>query len=444
MASTLIYNARLAGEQAAGAWVLVEGQTIAAAGHGALPPQASDALMVDARGALLMPGVIDCHVHFREPGMTLKADMAGESRAALAGGVTSIIDMPNTKPPTTTVEAWQHKMDLAREKCLTNYAFFIGATSDNAEEMRRADPARVPGVKLFMGSSTGNMLVDDDKALERIFMQSFGILAVHAEDQAIIDANSAAARARHPEGEVPVSEHTAIRSDKACYSASRKAAMMADALGRRLHICHLTTALELGLLSRQPLGSKRITSEVSPHHLMWCDEDYAAKGARIKMNPSVKTARDRDRLRQALADGLIDMVATDHAPHLLSDKQGDAFTAASGAPLVQFSLPIVLTIMGEEVALRAMCANPAKVYGIVRRGEIKPGYYADLALVRKVEPYAISDADVVSKCGWTPAAGFEASYRVEKTWVNGSLAYDQGRFSPEPASMPLEFITHPS
>lgn len=435
----LIVNARLAGEDRADAWVLVDGPFIRACGHGQVAADVQDGEILDACGALLMPGAIDCHVHMREPGLTAKADMASESHAALAGGVTSVIDMPNTKPQTTTIEAWQQKMDLAASKCMANYAFFIGATSDNMDQLLDADYTRVPGVKLFMGSSTGNMLLDSDEALTALFAKVPAIVAVHAEDQAIIDANTIAARMKYAAGRVPLEMHSLIRSDEACMSASMRAVDLALKHLHRLHICHLSTALELQLLESGALEHKLITSEVSPHHLLWCADDYATRGARIKMNPAVKSAADRAALRQALADGLIDIVATDHAPHLLSDKEGDALTAASGAPLVQFSLPIMLTLMGEEVTQRAMCANPVTLYGIDRRGRIAPGYYADLVLLRSIAPTAITDADVVGKCGWTPAAGMEVTYRVERTFVNGWIAYDNGYFTGELFSMPLKF-----
>lgn len=435
----LIYNARTAGDARADFWALVDGDKIAATGRGE-HPQPEGAEKTDARGALLLPGVIDCHVHFRDPGLTHKADMLSESMAAVAGGVTSVMDMPNTKPATVTLEAWRDKCAIARDKCLCNYAFFIGATADNIDQLKEADYARIPGVKLFMGSSTGNMLVDDSSAISRIFAEVPAIVAVHAEDQCVIDAAAQKAKRMYPEGNVPVRLHSMIRGQEACYRATARAVDLARKYGHRLHICHLTTDSELLMLQDGPLADKLVTSEVSPHHLLWCSDDYGRQGARIKMNPAVKTAYDRDSLLRALERGLIDMVATDHAPHLLQEKEGDAFTAVSGAPMVQFSLPAMLSLTSEEVVRRSMCEAPAEVYGIDRRGRIEPGYYADLTLVREVEPYTVSDSDAVSKCGWTPMAGSTLRHRVERTWVNGALVYDGANIGlGRNASMPLEF-----
>lgn len=440
MAKTLIKNIRLAGAATADSWILIEGSKIAAIGHG----ECSDcgaAEIIDGHGALAMPGAIDCHVHFREPGLTAKADISSESRAAAAGGVTSYCEMPNTRPATTTIEAWQEKMNLAAEKSVANYAFFIGATNDNIDTLRSIDYTRVPGVKLFMGSSTGNMLVDADSAIARMFDSVDAIVAVHAEDQAIIDANTQKEVAAYGDRDkVPVDCHSAIRSDEACYASTAKAVALAKQYGRRLHICHLTTRRELQLLEKDtPLAQRLITSEVSPHHLAWCDDDYARKGTRIKMNPAVKDASTRTALREALKNGLIDMVATDHAPHLPEDKRGGALTAASGAPMVQFSLPWMLGHFDEVTVQRVMSENPAKIFHIDRRGQLEPGYYADIVLVRAVAPYTVTDGQVISKCGWTPLDGEELSHRVEQTWINGRCVWRQGAFADTHAAMPLKF-----
>lgn len=436
MSRTLIHNARLAGHATSDAWILIENDRIIDIGSGHADCMSDSTY--DAGGALVMPGAIDCHVHFREPGMEAKADIATESRAALSGGVTSFIDMPNNRPATVTIADWEAKMRLAEEKSCINYAFFIGATNSNIDQLRQADYSRIPGVKLFMGSSTGNMLVDNDSQIERIFSSVPAIVAVHSEDQDIISANTAKARAEYPHGGVPMREHSRIRSAEACYASTAKAVELALKHGHRLHICHITTAMELGLLQSGPIADKIITSEVSPHHLIFCDEDYDRLGSRIKMNPAIKTSADRDALRRALADGLIDMVATDHAPHLLSEKEGDALTAVSGAPAVQFSLPLMLDNFDETTVQRAMCEAPAQVYGIADRGFLRPGAYADIAIIECGDGHVISDDDVISKCGWTPYAGTEVRHRVKAVWVNGCLAYSGGDFLPHQAE-PLRF-----
>ena len=440
MAKTLIKNIRLAGATTADSWILIEDTKIAAIGDGECD-ESGAAEIVDGQGALAMPGAIDCHVHFREPGLTAKADISSESRAAVAGGVTSYCDMPNTRPATTTIEAWQEKMELAAEQSVANYAVFIGATNDNIDTLRSVDYTRVPGVKLFMGSSTGNMLVDADSAIARIFESVNAIVAVHAEDQTIIDANTQKEVAAYGDrSKVPVDRHSAIRSAEACYASTAKAVTLAKHYGRRLHICHLSTRHELGLLEKDiQLAQRLITSEVSPHHLAWCDDDYARKGTRIKMNPAVKDKSTRDALREALKSGQIDMVATDHAPHLPEDKEGGALTAASGAPMVQFSMPWMLSHFDEVTVQKVMSENPAKIFHIDRRGLLVPGYYADIVLVRSVEPYTVTDSQVISKCGWTPLDGEILCHRVEQTWINGRCVWRQGAFADTHAAMPLYF-----
>lgn len=434
----LITNIRFAGESGANSWILIDGDTIKAAGHDRDYP-VSDTV-VDGGGALAMPGVIDCHVHFREPGLTAKADIASESRAAIAGGVTSFLEMPNTKPATTSVDAWEWKMRKAAETSAANYAFFIGATNDNIDTLKAADYSRVPGVKMFMGSSTGNMLVDNESTITRIFEEVDAPVAVHTEDQDIIDKNTAAAiKAFGSKENVPMWMHSQIRSVEACYKSTKKAVDLAVKHNHRLHVCHVSSARELDLFSQGDPATKLITSEVSPHHLMWCDTDYDRKGARIKMNPSVKSPSSRDMLFEALNCGIIDMVATDHAPHLLSEKEGGALVAASGSPLVQFSLPWMLTNCYELTVQKAMCENPAKIYRIERRGSLKPGNYADIVLIKEVPPYTVSDADAISKCGWTPLEGETLRHRVVSTRVNGQEVFADGEFFDKKAAMPLRF-----
>lgn len=417
-----------------------DGGIISEVGAGEVPPRLRDsaAEVVDARGALLMPGAIDCHVHFREPGLTRKATIASESRAAVAGGVTSFLDMPNTVPQTVTCEAVEDKIRIAERTSAANYGFFIGATNDNLDELLAADYTRVAGIKLFMGSSTGDMLVDSKAALRRLFEAAPAVISVHAEDEATIRAARAEIEVRYG-ADAPVSLHTRLRPAEACLRATSEAVRLARECGTRLHIAHLTTAAELGLLDDPaPVENKLITAEVSPHHLLWTEDDYAARGARIKMNPSVKTAADRDALRRALADGVIDIVATDHAPHLPADKEGSLFKAASGAPMVQFSLVTVLGLLGPERTAAVMADNPARLFGIRRRGRITAGYYADLVLVSR-EPWRISDSDVLSLCGWTPMDGCAAEWRVTMTWVNGKTVYDHGTLIDADSAMALRF-----
>lgn len=422
MARILVNNAIVVGADFAPTrgWLLTDDARIAALGQGDAPQEIKDQAdeCVDARGAYLMPGAIDAHVHFREPGLTHKATIASESRAAVAGGVTSFIDMPNTKPATTTNALIEAKMDIAAHSSVANYGFMIGATSDNLQELQNADYSQVFAVKLFMGSSTGNMLVDDDSALRRIFAEQPARVVVHAEDQHIIDANIAAAGViSDPENMI---WHTRLRNADACVRATERAMQMAVRYGTRLHVAHVTTREEVAMFSSGQVAGKQITAEVSPHHLLFTTDDYARLGSRIKMNPAVKSAADRTALRQALSEGRIDIVATDHAPHLLSEKAGNVFTAVSGAPMVQFSLPVMMDLYDPATVAERMCTAPAELYGIEGRGRLRPGYYADLVLVERLpEPYVVTDADVLSLCGWTPLAGHALHHRVVRTWVNG-------------------------
>ena len=376
-----------------------------------------------------MPGAIDAHVHFREPGLTHKATIASESRAALAGGVTSYIDMPNTRPATVTRADWDDKMERAAATSAANYAFMMGATADNIDELRRADFSMMPAVKVFMGSSTGGMLLRDDSVLRRVFAEQPGRVVVHAEDQDIIDRITA--RCRPTLDPADISWHSRLRPAECCVAATERALELASRYGTRLHVAHLTTAAECRLFDPAPSPEgKQYTAEVSPHHLLFTDADYPRLGSRIKMNPAVKAATDRAALRAALAEGRIDMVATDHAPHTPAEKQGDVFTAMSGAPMVQFSLPLMLELYPAAEVVRRMAAAPASLYGIDRRGLLRQGYYADLVLVEALDrPHVITDADVLSPCGWTPAAGLGVSHRVARTIVNGGCGPMPLRFS---------------
>lgn len=435
---TAIINARLAGSERDDYHIIIRNRRIAAVGAGHPEHLPAGTTIIDAAGNLAMPGAIDCHVHFREPGLTHKADIASESRAAVAGGVTSYFDMPNTKPQTTTIEAWHEKCERAQACSMANYAFYIGATNDNLPELKQAPYRLIPGVKLFMGSSTGNMLVDRQDQIRDIFagLPSDIVISVHAEDQGIIAANTEAARKQYAGAEVPVTMHSAIRSTEACVKCSTEAVEIARSTRHKLNLCHVSTADELNL--RIP---GLVTLEVSPHHLMWCSDDYDRKGTLIKMNPAVKSRSDRDALRQAVADGKIDLIATDHAPHLLSEKQGDALTATSGAPAVQYSLPWMLSNFSEARVQQLMCENPAKIFGIENRGRLEPGCYADIILVRTLaQPEPIAAESCLSKCGWAPAIGKPVTRAVTHTWVNGTLVYADGRIiAASPAGMPLTF-----
>lgn len=438
----LIHNADIVtgtGDRFAG-YVIIDGETIAAVAPGK-PDTAlfENAEVTDARGCLLLPGAIDCHVHFREPGLTQKATIASESRAAVAGGVTSFIDMPNTVPQTTTSALADDKAAIAARDSVANYAFFIGATNDNIDELLSADYGRIAGVKLFMGSSTGNMLVDRQSALDELFSRVKARIVVHAEDEATVRANAAAIRAEYGD-DAPVSLHTRLRSAEACYKASKAAADLARRTGARLHIAHISTARELELLTPGPTtADKQITAEVSPHHLLWTEDDYADRGARIKMNPAVKTAADRRALTEAVRDGLIDIIATDHAPHRLADKEGGLFKAASGAPMVEFLLVAALSLFTPEVVAERMAAAPARLFAIDRRGSITPGNYADLVLVDPHSPHTVKDSDVTSLCGWTPVDGLTFTHRVIKTWVNGNLCFDNGVIKNDKRGKALSF-----
>ena len=394
------------------------------------------AIVVDATGKYLIPGIIDEHVHFREPGMTHKADLYTESRAAVAGGVTSFMDMPNTNPQTTTQELLEQKFDLAAEKSLANYSFYLGATNDNLAEVVKTDPHRVCGIKVFMGSSTGNMLVDKNEVLVRLFRESPCLIAAHCEDEATIHANTVCSKDLAAKGQVVLDAgiHPFVRTMEACYKASSKAVDMAEKFGARLHVLHISTQRELSLFRNDiPLVDKRITAETCPHYLWFSEHDYETKGFAIKCNPAIKSHRDKEALLQALRGGVIDTIGTDHAPHLLEEKMtDDYFTSKSGFPSIQHSLQVMLEC-GVELPLlvQLMCHNPATLYRIDRRGFLREGYHADLALVDMSHPTMISNAMELSKCGWTPYDGMPVRAQVTHTFVNGNLVYENGIFHEE-------------
>lgn len=435
MNKKLIKNVRIINEGRSyqGA-VLINGEMIEAVYEGEVPSEiiAETNDVVDGQGKWLLPGCIDDQVHFREPGLTYKADIYSESRAAVAGGVTSFMDMPNTKPQTTTIENLEWKFNRAAETSAANYSFFFGGTNDNMEEIRRLDRSRVPGLKLFLGSSTGNMLVDKKDALERIFSESDLLIAVHAEKEEIIKRNIAYYTQKYGE-DLDISFHSKIRSEEACYASSSEAVELATRLGTRLHILHLSTAKETTLLDNKlPLKDKKITGEVCVHHLWFHDGDYALFGNRIKWNPSIKTLADRTALREAVNNDKIDIIATDHAPHLLSEKEGSCLKAASGGPLVQHSLIVMLELAMEgrftyEKVVDKMAHKPAELFHIDRRGYIRPGYYADLVLIDPNKTWTVSKENILTKCGWSPFEGYTFHHAVDTTWVNGEIVWQDGQ-----------------
>ncbi len=390
----------------------------------AVVPAAGDKV-IDATGCYVLPGVIDDHVHFREPGLTQKADMDSETRAAAAGGVTSFFDMPNTVPQTTTPEALEQKFALAAEKSHVNYSFFYGATNDNYRSFAQLDASRIPGIKLFMGSSTGNMLVDREEVLEQIFKTCRLPLMVHCEDTGIINRNMAAAKEAWGE-DPPVSLHAMIRSEEACLASSRKAAQLAKKYGTRLHIAHISTAEELELVG------DNITAEACIGYLFFTQLDHERLGAKIKVNPAIKTPVDQYLLRQALTDGRITVVGTDHAPHLPEQKQGGCVKAASGMPMIQFSLVTMLELVDAGVLpltrlVELMSHAPARLFGVERRGFLRPGYQADIVVVRPKTPWTVSKEMIESRCGWSPMEGHTYQWKVELTLCNGHTVFQHGK-----------------
>lgn len=383
---------------------------------------------IDATGLFVLPGVIDSHVHFREPGLTAKADIGTESEAAAYGGVTTFFDMPNTVPQTTSVDALDAKFRIAREKSHVNYSFFFGATNSNTDALQTLDRHVVPGVKLFMGASTGNMLVDSDDSLHKIFSNATMPVMVHCEDTGMINANMTEAKSRY--GDDPdVALHPLIRSEEACYASSLRAVRMARTYGTQLHVAHVSTAKELELFGHDG----NITAEAVIAHLFFSDEDYARLGTRIKCNPAVKTAYDRSELRKALSSGAISTVGTDHAPHLLKDKEGGCARAASGMPMIQFSLVTMLELVDNGVLdierlVRLMCHNPADIFEVRGRGYLRKGYKADIVLVGRDRRWTVTGDTVRSKCGWSPMEGHTYDWRVVKTICNGQVVYDDGTF----------------
>ncbi len=404
----------------------------------------ANAEVIDLAGRYLMPGVIDDQVHFREPGLTHKGDIASESRAAVAGGITTYMEQPNTNPQTTTIQKLEEKFAMAENTSYANYSFLFGGTNDNLEEIKRLDKNACSGVKLFLGSSTGNMLVDDEAVLEKIFSNTEMVISTHCEDEQTIRQNLAIYKGEYGD-DIPIKYHPLIRSEEACYLSSSKAIALAKKTGARLHVFHLSTGKETELFRNDiPLEQKKITAEVCIHHLWFSDADYDTKGTLIKWNPAVKTPTDRDQLWKALLDDRLDVIATDHAPHLLEEKDNVYTKAPSGGPLVQHALPAMFEKYHEgmislEKIVEKMCHNPAKLFDIKKRGFIREGYFADLTVADLNASWKVSKENIAYKCGWSPFEGNTFQSKVTHTFVNGHLAYENGNFSAERYGKRLTF-----
>ena len=431
--TTLIKNAKIVNEgKIVNGDILIEGEYISKIAE-SISPKSADVNVFDAEGQYVLPGAIDDQVHFREPGLTHKANIETESRAAIAGGITSFIEMPNTNPQTTTVEALNDKFDRASKTAWANYSFMFGGTNDNLDEILKIDKKDVAGLKLFLGSSTGNMLVDNPEVLEKIFKSTDLLISVHCEDEATIKANLEIYKERYGD-DIPVHFHPIIRSEDACYISSSKAIELAKKTGARLHVFHLSTGKETQLFDNKiPLKDKKITAEVCIHHLWFSDKDYENKGTLIKWNPAVKTEKDRDQLLKALLDDKIDVIATDHAPHTFEEKSNVYTKAPSGGPLVQHALPALLEMYHDgdisiEKIVEKFCHNPAILFEIEKRGFIKEGYYADLVMVNLNNPWTVNKDNILYKCGWSPFEGTTFKSRITHTFVNGGLAYKNFKF----------------
>lgn len=442
MHKTLLKNAQIVSEsEIRTADILIEGERIVK-----IDTNLTDIVdeVIDATGKHVFPGIIDDQVHFREPGLTHKATIATESKAAIAGGITSFVEMPNTNPQTTTLEKLQEKLNIAKETSFANYSFMFGGTNDNLDEILKVDPTQVAGLKLFLGSSTGNMLVDNEAVLEKIFSNTDMVISVHCEDEATIRENLAKYKEQYGD-DIPIELHPIIRSEEACYLSSSRAIALAKKTGARLHVFHLSTGKETHLFDNSiPLEEKKITSEVCIHHLWFTDADYKEKGTHIKWNPAVKTANDRAELWKALLDDRIDVIATDHAPHTLEEKSNVYTSAPSGGPLVQHALNAMIQahkqgkISLEKIAQK-MCHNPARLFRVKDRGFVKEGYYADLVLVDLEKSYQVTKDNVLYKCGWSPFEGTTFDSVITHTFVNGNLAYSNGKISEKRQVKQLEF-----
>ena len=444
MSILLIKNAKIVNEGN-----IIEGDILVENGYikeisSSISAKSSNVQIIDAEGNYVMPGVIDDQVHFREPGLTHKANIESESKAAIAGGITSYIEMPNTNPQTTTIEALDDKFKTASETSFANYSFMFGGTNDNLDEILKVNPKEVAGLKLFLGSSTGNMLVDNPDVLEKIFSSTDMIISVHCEDEATIQANLEAYKNEYGD-DIPIKFHPKIRSEEACYISSSKAIELAKKTGARLHVFHLSTGKETKLFTNKiPLKDKKITAEVCVHHLWFSEEDYNTKGTLIKWNPAVKTSKDRDELWKAFLDGRIDVLATDHAPHTQEEKNQVYTKAPSGGPLVQHALVAMLEAhhkgkISLEKLVEKMCHNPAILFQIEKRGYIKEGYFADLVIVNLNKPWSVNKQNILYKCGWSPFEGTTFKSRVTHTILNGHLVYENSKISEKKYAKRLTF-----
>lgn len=444
MKSVLIKNAKIVNEGTIFEGdVLIENEFIVEIAE-TISAKSSSTKIINAEGNYLIPGAIDDQVHFREPGLTHKGDIASESRAAVAGGITSFIEMPNTNPQATTIELLEDKFKIASEKSIANYSFMFGGTNDNLEEILKVNPKTVAGLKLFLGSSTGNMLVDNDEVLGKIFASTPLLIAVHCEDETTIKNNLAKYKEEYGD-DIPMKFHHLIRSEEACYLSSSKAIELAKKTGARLHVFHLSTAKEMKLFTNKiPLEEKKITAEACIHHLWFTNEDYDKKGSLIKWNPAVKTQADKDALWEALLDDRIDVIATDHAPHTLEEKKNPYTSAPSGGPLVQHAVVAMFEAFHQgkisvEKIVEKMAHNPAKIFKINKRGFIKEGYYADLAIVNAGLPWSVKKENILYKCGWSPFEGYTFKSRITHTFVNGELVYNNFKVKDVHPGMRLEF-----
>ena len=432
MSTFLIRNAKIVNEGVVFEGdILIENEFIKEIAQ-KISPKSSECIIIDAEGSYVIPGAIDDQVHFREPGLTHKGTIETESRAAVAGGITSFIEQPNTVPNAVTQELLEDKYEIASKTSYANYSFMMGGTNDNLEEILKTNPRNVAGIKLFLGSSTGNMLVDNEEVLEKIFSSTKMLIAVHCEDEGTIKANLEKYKAEYGD-DIPMKYHHLIRSAEACYISSSKAIELAKKTGARLHVFHLSTAKEMDLFTNKiPLEEKQITAEVCIHHLWFTDADYEKKGAFIKWNPAVKTQEDKDALWKALLDDRIDVIATDHAPHTLEEKLNPYVTCPSGGPLVQHAVVAMFEKhhqgkISVEKIVEKMCHNPAKIFKIEKRGFIREGYFADIAIVNAYLPWNVKKENILAKCGWSPFEGFNFKSRITHTFVNGKLVFTNGK-----------------
>jgi dihydroorotase len=422
--------------------VLIKGEFILQISPNIQAP--TNCTIIDAEGNYLLPGVIDDQVHFREPGLTHKGTIESESRAAIAGGITSYIDQPNTIPNAVTQEILLQKFEIAANSSYANYSFMMGATNNNLDEILKTNPQKVAGIKIFLGSSTGNMLVDNQEVLEKIFSSTKMLIAVHCEDETTIKRNLETYQLKYGEN-IPIECHPLIRSEQACYISSSQAVALAQKTGARLHVFHLSTSIETSLFTNLlPIEEKQITAEVCIHHLWFTDADYATRGTLIKWNPAIKTQKDQDALWEALLDDRIDVIATDHAPHTLSEKNQFYSAAPSGGPLVQHALVAMFEKYHQkkisiEKIVEKMCHNPAKIFKIAKRGFVKEGYYADLVIVNPNQPWKVTTSNILYQCGWSPFQDETFQAKVIRTFVNGKLVFSQNKITEKPFGKPLEF-----